>query len=146
MEPQRQPAISWVWAIVLLLVSLAASGCDSSSKKPDPPDLGNNPEPVVAVHPVVGTWRTSGTHERLGEVEIVMTLEADGSLRMVVELTGGGSVSFPGSWEAEDRSLVLRGAFFADEMSAVSWALTASGSLILTDSTGSTQDWSPVEP
>ena len=108
--------------------------------------MGNNPEPVVAVHPVVGTWRTSGTHERLGEVEIVMTLEADGILRMVIELPGGGNVSFPGSWEAEDQSLVLRGAFFADEMGEVSWALSGSGSLILTDSTGSTQDWSPVEP
>ena len=108
--------------------------------------MGNNPEPVVAPHPVVGTWQTSGIHERFGEVEIEMTLETDGTLRMVVELASGGSVSFPGSWEAEDRSLVLRGAFFADEMSAVTWALTASGSLILTDSTGSTQDWSPVEP
>ena len=55
-------------------------------------------------------------------------------------------MSFPGSWEVADQSLVLRGAFFTDEISEVSWALTASGSLILTDSTGSTQDWSPVEP
>ena len=76
-------------AVVLLLVSLAASGCDSSSKEPEPPDLGNNPEPVVTAHLVVGTWQTFGTHERLGEVEIVRTLEADGTLRMVVGLPAG---------------------------------------------------------
>ena len=145
MASQRKPSTSLGLA-VMLLVSLAASGCASSSKEPEPPDSGNNPEPVVAAHPVVGTWQTSGTHERLGEVEIVMTLEADGTLRMVVELTSGGSVSFPGSWEVADQSLVLRGAFFTDEQSEVTWALTASGSLILTDSTGSTQDWSPAEP
>ncbi len=140
----RKPSTSLGLA-VMLLVSLAASGCDSSSKEPEL-DLGNNPEPVVAAHPLVGTWQTSGTHERLGEVEIVMTLEADGTLRMVVELSSGGSVSFPGSWEVEDESLVLRGAFFAGAVSEVSWALTASGSLLLTDSTGSTQNWSPAEP
>ena len=142
--PQLKAPTSLGLAVVLL-VSLAASGCDSSSKEAEPPDFGNNPASVVTAHPIVGTWQTSGTHERLGEVEIVMTLEADGTLRMVVELPSGGSVSFPGSWEVADESLVLRGAFFADEVSEVSWALSESGSLILADSTGSTQDWSPVE-
>ena len=146
MALQRKPSTFFALAVMLLLFSLATSGCNSSSKTSEPPDLGNNPEPVVATHPLVGTWQTSGTHERLGEVEIVMTLEADGTLRMVVELTSGGSVSFPGSWEVVDQSLVLRGVFFADEISEVSWALTASGSLLLTDSTGSTQNWSPAEP
>ena len=144
MAPQRNLATSL--AFILLLASLAISGCKSSSKEPEPPDLGNNPEPATVAHPVVGAWQTSGTHERLGEVEIVMTLEADGTLSMVVELPSGGMLSFPGLWEVEDQALVLRGAFFAGEVSTVSWALAESGSLILTDSTGSTQDWSPVEP
>ena len=145
MAPQRTPPTARAPSLILLLAALAASGCDSTSKEPAAPDLATSPEPGAGAHPLVGSWQTTGPHERLGEVDIVMTLEEDGTLRLLVGLPSGGSVSFPGTWEAEEQSLVLRGAFFTDEMSTVSWELTGSGSLILTDSTGATQDWSPVK-
>jgi hypothetical protein len=133
----------WIGTLILLVAWLAGDGCDSGSPASEP-DLGNNPEPVVNAHPLVGTWQTSGTHERLGEVAIEMTLEEDGSLRMVVELTSGGSLSFPGTWEVDGQTLILRGAFFApDEMSEVSWSLTEDGHLLLVDAAGASQEWRP---
>ena len=138
--------MSSILALIVLLICLAGSGCESDSVDPEA-DLGTNAEPVVSAPPVVGTWQTAGTHERLGQVETSMTLEANGTLRMVVELTSGGSLSFPGTWEVDGQTLVLRGAFFApDETSEVSWAFTEDGHLLLMDAADASQEWRRKPP
>jgi len=126
----------WVGAA---LCALCWTGCccgieEGENGGPVEPD----PEPV---HPLVGTWRTNGTDPDLGEVEVLLLLEADGSLRMTLLLTGGGQRSFPGSWELVEGELVLKGAYFRpDGESRVRWSIRDDGALVLEEE-GREQVW-----
>lgn len=129
----------------LLLLILTAIACGSDSQRKEP-DRATDPEPEIE-HPLVGTWHTAGTHERLGKVEIAMTLESDGNLRMVITLPSGGNLSFPGTWETNDKNLILRAAFFSPtEISETTWMIDDSGAVILTDANGTAQEWTAAQP
>lgn len=126
----------WLCAV---LAALCWTGCccgieEGGTGGPVEPD----PEPP---HPLVGTWRTNGTDPVLGEVEVLLLLEADGSLRMTLLLAGGGQRSFPGSWQLAEGELVLKGAYFEpDGESRVRWSIRDDGALVLEEE-GREQVW-----
>ncbi len=141
----RESGLAAMQCATLLLLILTAIACGSNSQRKEP-DRATDPELEIE-HPLVGIWNAAGTHKRLGEVEIVMTLESDGSLRMVITLPSGGNLSFPGTWETNDRNLILRAAFFAPtEISKATWLVDGSGAVILTDANGTEQKWTAVQP
>lgn len=127
-----------VW-LCAVLAALCWTGCccgieEGGTDGPVEPD----PEPP---HPLVGTWQTRGIDPALGEVEAVLLLEEDGSLRMTLLLAGGGQRSFPGSWELVEGELVLKGAYFgADGESRVRWSIRDDGALVLEEE-GERQVW-----
>jgi hypothetical protein len=126
----------WLCAV---LAALCWTGCcceteEGGASGPIDPD----PEPR---HPLVGTWRTHGTDPDLGEVEVLLLLETDGSLRMTLLLAGGGQRSFPGGWELTEGELVLKGAYFGSEgESRVRWSIRDDGTLVL-EQEGGEQVW-----
>lgn len=130
------------WGLVLLQVQLLCAGCAEDAKPmiSDPPA-----EPIAVVPNLVGVWTTRGVDETLGEVEVEMTLEAEGRLSMVLLLASGGRRSFPGSWEIAADELVLRGAYFVpDGESRVRWRLEGM-QLVLEDASGQQQQWQRKE-
>ena len=94
-----------------------------------------------------GTWTATGEYGDLGEVEVWLTLEEDGSLSVVVVLDDGGRLSFPGTWELQDDLLVLRGVYFQPSGEArVRYSIRDDGTLVLEDEAGATEEWKQKEP
>ena len=94
-----------------------------------------------------GTWTAAGEYGDLGEVEVWLTLEEDGSLSVVVVLDDGGRLSFPGTWELQDDLLVLRGVYFQPSGEArVRYSIRDDGTLVLEDEAGATEEWKQKEP
>lgn len=103
--------------------------------------MTNEPEPAEEETGLVGVWTTRGVDETLGEVEVEMTLAADGSLGMVLVLASGARRSFPGAWFYDEDQLVLTGAYFTpDGESRVRWRVEQA-LLLLEDAAGRQQEW-----
>jgi len=123
--------LRWLGVALALL-----AGCGSGDGEGD---RGVEPAPAEAL---IGTWRTEGLDETLGEVEVLMRLEADGRLTMTVLMAGGGQQNFPGTWAVEGGELVLKGAYFAPAgESRVRWSIGEDGYLVLEDEGGRRQEW-----
>lgn len=92
-----------------------------------------------------GAWTTRGVDATFGEVEVEMSLMADGRLSMVLLLANGGRRSFPGTWEVDGEDLVLRGAYFEpDGESRVRFSLEDE-LLVLEDAKGQRQEWQRIK-
>lgn len=119
-----------------MVLGLLAVACGSG----DDPDGVVDPPPSDEER-LLGSWRTEGVDAVFGPVVAVMTLEADGSLRIALLLDGGAQRTYPGTWQLEGDQLVLRGPWFGETGERrVLWALRDDGMLELEED-GRKQEW-----
>ena len=119
-----------LWAVMLVGCGGEGGGKGLESDEEAPP---------AAEDSLLGQWTSSGSDPLYGPVEVLMSFDAGGALRLVLLLEGGGRLSFPGSWHLEGEELVLQGTYF-EEGSRVRWGLE--GDLLrLEDADGRVQQW-----
>lgn len=123
--------------VVLVLWAMMLVGCggEGGGKGLD----SDEEAPPTAEDSLRGQWASRGSDPLYGPVEVLMSFDAGGILRLVLLLEGGGRLSFPGSWHLEGEELVLQGTYF-EEDSRVRWGLE--GDLLrLEDADGRVQEW-----
>jgi hypothetical protein len=130
-----------VFLMVCVALLLAACGGSGDKKAMEPE------EPVVVGAELLGQWSSSGIEPQLGPVDVLLSLEEEGQLRLTLLLEGGGRLSFPGTWSLVGEELHLFGEYFAPQGSSrVRWTLDGDR-LLLEDDQGQVQEWrrSPVQ-
>jgi hypothetical protein len=121
---------------VIALVLTACGGQDKGSGPTEPDgDTGRD-------SPLVGTWHTTGEDPALGgPVDVLLEIQAAGTLRVTVTQSAGASLSFPGTWALVENVLQLRGAWFQPDGGVdVRWDVNGDV-LILIAADGNSQNW-----
>ena len=131
---------AFLW--IALAGTALAQGCGTDARAVREEDSDG---PSGASAQLIATWTTSAVHAELGEVEVLLTLREDGSLSMVMVTGAGGRLTFPGTWELQGESLVLRGSYFEpDGENRTRYTIRDDGVLLLEDDTGETEEWSRI--